>query len=195
MKDKTEKQLFKIDCGALYLQEFSLEEAEIISTIANQPAIREFLPDWSSTTEQREEWLTHYEIPANKAFLEAASQGNIGEHFLKLGVFIKATDECIGWCCSGIKEELPEPNREIVYALSERFQGKGYATKAVQGLINYLFNETNTEILNAIALPRNVSSSNVIKRCGFTFEGVQTIDDEPHHHYLLKKTEWRKMHE
>ncbi|MDG5472401.1 GNAT family N-acetyltransferase [Jeotgalibacillus sp. ET6] len=194
MENKTERNVFKIDCGALYLKEFANEDAESISSIASQPAIREFLPDWSSTKEQREEWLTHYEIPANKAFLEAVSQGNIGEHFLKLGVFIKATDECIGWCCSGIKEELPEPNREIVYAISERFQGKGYATKLAQGLINYLFSETNTEILNAVALPRNVSSTNVIKKCGFVFKGIQIIDDEAHHHYLLKKSEWRRMH-
>lgn len=84
MENKTERNVFKIDCGALYLKEFAIEDAESISSIASQPAISEFLPDWSSTREQREEWLTHYEIPANKAFHEAAIQGDIGEHFLKL---------------------------------------------------------------------------------------------------------------
>lgn len=109
---------FKIDLGCLYLQEFSIEHVDSIYKISNQPEIANFLPDWKSTKEQRVDWVTNYEIPANKAFLEAAkSTGDIEGHFLKLGVFISATDEFIGWCCTGIKEELPAPNREIMYAI------------------------------------------------------------------------------
>lgn len=90
---------------------------------------------------------------------------------------------------------MPESNREIVYAISERFQGKGYATIAAQGLIHFLYTKTNTDMLNAIALPRNISSTKVIEKCGFVFKGIQMIDDEPHHHYVLEKSEWRRVHE
>ena len=65
------------------------------------------LPDWKSTKEQRVDWIADYEIPANKVFLDAVkTTNNIDNHMLKLGIFKKATNELIGWCCTGMKEEL-----------------------------------------------------------------------------------------
>ncbi|KPB05928.1 GNAT family N-acetyltransferase [Bacillus sp. CHD6a] len=183
--------LFRIGLGDIYLQEFSVEDAENIYKISNQPEISNFLPDWKSTREQRVDWVTNYEIPANKAFLEAAKANNIDNQFLKLGVFISATDEFIGWCCTGIKEELPAPNREIMYAISSDHQGNGYATKASLGLINYLFSFTNLEILNAVALMNNLSSNKVMEKCGFSLQGKLTIENELYNYYVLRKSECR----
>ncbi|HDR3524996.1 TPA: GNAT family N-acetyltransferase [Bacillus cereus] len=177
------------------MQEFSIKDADSIYRISNQPEIFKFLPDWKSTKEQRVDWVTNYEIPANKAFLDAAvNTSNIDGHFLKLGVFIKETDEFIGWCCTGIKDELPSPNREIMYAISSEFQKKGYATKASKGLINYLFTNTNLDVINAVALINNVSSNKVIEKCGFTYLSQQTIENELYNHYILNKSEWMKKH-
>jgi RimJ/RimL family protein N-acetyltransferase len=193
MNHKTSKGLFRIDCGDIYLQEFSIENAEDIYRISNQPEIAQYLPDWKSTKEQRMDWVINYEIPANKAFIEvAAITTNIEDHTLKLGVFSKQTEELIGWCCTGIKNELPAPNREIMYAISIEHQGKGYATLASTGLINYLFTNTNVEILNAVALIDNVSSNKVIKKCEFTYQGQQAIGNELYHHYRLSKSEWKR---
>lgn len=62
----------------------------------------------------------------NKQFFDAVSQSkDIGELRLRLGIILKETGEFIGWCCSGIKEELPAPNREIMYAISKDHRGKG----------------------------------------------------------------------
>ncbi|TYS67948.1 GNAT family N-acetyltransferase [Sutcliffiella horikoshii] len=191
MKHNVSAELFRIDCGDIYLQEFSIEDADKIYIISNQPEISNFLPDWKSTRDQRVDWVTNYEMPANKAFLEAAKENNIDNHFLKLGVFISATDEFIGWCCTGIKEEIPAPNREIMYAISADHQGNGYATKASLGLINYLFSNTNIEILNAVALINNLSSNKVIEKCGFTLQGKHKIGDELYNNYVLRKSEWR----
>ncbi|MFI8684573.1 GNAT family N-acetyltransferase [Rossellomorea sp. NPDC077527] len=183
--------LFRIDCGDIYLQEFSKADAIHIHRISNEPEIAHYLPDWKSTLEQRLDWVTHYEMPANKAFLQSAAKtGDIENHFLKMGVFLKGKDEFIGWCCTGIKEELPEPNREIMYAISGEHQGKGYATKASLGLIHYLFTQTTVEILNAVALIDNASSMKVIGKCGFTYQVQVTIDQEKYHHYRLCKSEY-----
>ncbi len=72
--------------------------------------------------------------------------------YLRLGIILKETDQLIGFCITGLKEELPPPNREIVYAISKHFRNKGYTTEAARGLINFLFKNTNVEILNAVAL-------------------------------------------
>ncbi|OJE36069.1 acetyltransferase [Bacillus tropicus] len=187
-------KLFKIDCGDIYLQEFTVNDAESIYQIANQPEIEKFLPDWKSTKEQRIVWIANYETPANKAFLDAVrTTNNIDDHILKLGIFKKSTNEFVGWCCTGMKDELPSPNREIMYAVSSEYHNKGYATKATKSLINYLFKNTNVDVLNAIALINNGASNKVIEKCGFIYKGQQKIENQIYNHYILRKSEWLKI--
>ncbi|ALQ68184.1 MULTISPECIES: GNAT family N-acetyltransferase [Bacillus cereus group] len=186
-------KLFKIDCGDIYLQEFTIKDAESIYNISNQPEIEKFLPDWKSTKEQRVNWVVNYEIPENKAFLHAMRiTTNIDDHILKLGIFKKITNEFIGWCCTGMKDELPAPNREIMYAISSQYHNNGYATKATKGLVDYLFEKTTVDVLNAIALINNVASNKVIEKCRFTYLGQQTIENQIYNHYVLSKSEWIK---
>lgn len=189
-------KLFRIDCGYIYLQEFTIKDTESIYNISNQPEIGKFLPDWKSMKEQRVNWVVNYEIPENKAFLHAVrTTTNIDDHILKLGIFKKTTNEFIGWCCTGMKDELPAPNREIMYAVSSEYYNNGYATKATKatkGLIKYLFEKTNVDVLNAIALINNVASNKVIEKCRFTYLGQQTIENQIYNHYVLSKSEWIK---
>ncbi|HFJ9451280.1 N-acetyltransferase [Bacillus anthracis] len=193
MEEDRFTKLFKIDCRDIYLQEFTVKDAESIYKIANQTEIEKFLPDWKSTKEQRINWVVNYEIPENKAFLHAVrTTANIDDHILKLGIFKKTTNEFIGWCCTGMKDELPAPNREIMYAVSSEYHNNGYATKATKGLINYLFEKTNVDLLNAIALINNVASNKVIEKCRFTYLGQQTIENQIYNHYVLSKSEWIK---
>lgn len=98
MGEESSTNLFRIDCGDIYLQEFTIKDAESIYKISNQPEIEQFLPDWKSTKEQRIDWVINDEIPANKAFLNAVKNTcNIDDHILKLGIFNKDTNEFIGW--------------------------------------------------------------------------------------------------
>ncbi|MFP3377066.1 GNAT family N-acetyltransferase [Bacillus sp. SIMBA_069] len=193
MGEESLTKLFRIDCGDIYLQEFTVKDAESIYKIANQPEIEKFLPDWKSTKEQRVNWVVNYEIPENKAFLNAVrTTTNIDDHILRLGIFKKTTNEFIGWCCTGMKDELPAPNREIMYAVSSEYHNNGYATQATKGLIGYLFKNTNVDVLNAIALIKNVPSNKVIEKCGFTYLGQQMIENQIYNHYVLSKSGWIK---
>lgn len=77
-----------------------------------------------------------------------------------------------------------------MFAISKDHRGKGYTTQALQGMINYLFENTNVEVLSAIALIRNVPSNKVIQKCGFNFQDIIEIDDEIFNFYKLKKKDW-----
>ncbi|GIN86295.1 N-acetyltransferase [Heyndrickxia sporothermodurans] len=181
--------LFTIDCGEIVLREFRMEDVDSIYEITSQPEVYEFLPNWRSTREQRLNWVTNYEIPGNKKFLAAVP--NIGgANYLKLGIILKETGEFIGFCNTGIKEELNKPNREIAYAISKHYRNRGYTTKAAKGLINYLFENTDVERLNAVVLPHNISSNKVIQKCGFRMNGNVEIEGEQHNHYILSKDDW-----
>ncbi|WP_235550891.1 GNAT family N-acetyltransferase [Paenibacillus sp. Soil787] len=187
----SEQNIFTIDCKDVYLREYIIDDLDQFHSLTWQPEIHEYLPGWNVSKEQRKDWLMNYEIPGNKQFLNTVSEGGvIGEIRLRLGIILKATGDFIGWCCTGIKEELPTPNREIMFAISNEHRGKGYTTQATEGLIKYLFENTNVEMLNAIALIRNVPSNRVIQKCGFIFQGVIELDNERYNYYKLGKSEW-----
>ncbi|KRF21732.1 GCN5 family acetyltransferase [Paenibacillus sp. Soil787] len=191
MKTLSEQNIFTIDCKDVYLREYIIDDLDQFHSLTWQPEIHEYLPGWNVSKEQRKDWLMNYEIPGNKQFLNTVSEGGvIGEIRLRLGIILKATGDFIGWCCTGIKEELPTPNREIMFAISNEHRGKGYTTQATEGLIKYLFENTNVEMLNAIALIRNVPSNRVIQKCGFIFQGVIELDNERYNYYKLGKSEW-----
>lgn len=184
----SQENIFTIDCEDVILREFTVNDLDDFHSLTWQPEIYKYLPGWNISKEQRKDWLVNYEIPENKQLLDAISQGfDIGDLRLRLGIILKETQEFIGWCCSGIKEELPSPNREIVYAISKDYRGKGYTTQATKGMINYLFENSNIEMLSSISLLDNISSNKVIEKSGFIFQNIIKIDDKEYNYYQLHK--------
>jgi len=178
------KNILVIGCKDIYLREFMLKDLDALYELTLQREITDLLPDWISTKDQREKWLIE-DIQENKDFLEALP--SVGEQCLRLAIVLKETNEMIGWCCSGIEDELPPPNRGISYAISKDHRGKGYTTQAAQGLINYFFNQTDVEELSALALLHNVSSNRVIKKCGFNYIGTVEIGKKEFNNYKIYK--------
>lgn len=189
--DSTEN-IFIIDCKDVMLREFIVDDLDQFHSLTWQPEIYEFLPGWNVSKEQRADWFLNYEIPDNKKFFNAVSQGKvIDDYRLRLAIVLKENDELIGWCCSGIKDELPAPNREIMYAISKDYRGKGYTTQAALGMVKFLFEYTDVELLNAIALINNVSSNKVLQKCAFDFQYIIEIDNEKYNYYTLNKKDWK----
>lgn len=60
----------------------------------------------------------------------------------------------------------------IGYTLSERFWGKGIATKTVKVMTDYLFNDVGINRIQAFVMPENIKSQNVLQRNGFVKEGI-----------------------
>ena len=184
----SEENNFMIDCEDVILREFMATDLDEFHSLTWQHEIYEYLPGWNVSKEQRENWLVNYEIPENKQFFNAVSKSEgIGNLRLRLGIILKETGEFIGWCCTGMKDELPPPNREIMYAISKDHRGKAYTTQASQGMIRYLFENTDVEVLSAIALLSNVPSNRVIQKCGFNFQDIIEIDNEKYNYYQLEK--------
>lgn len=177
-----------IDCNDIYLREYASEDLESLHALTWRPEIYEFLPGWNVSSEQREEWFIHYELEENKSFIKAiADGGNIGDLRLRLAIIEKSSGEFIGWCCTGLKDELPVPEREVMYAISSGHRNKGYTTQAVKGIIQYLFQHTNIGSLIALALEHNTPSIRVIEKSGFTFENSIELEGESYRYYKLMK--------
>ncbi|MGA5689770.1 GNAT family N-acetyltransferase [Cytobacillus pseudoceanisediminis] len=178
-----------IDCGEVILREYRMEDVPELYEITLQPEVYEFIPGAQATLEQRMNWMENYEIPANKKF-RSSMPALKDAGYLNLGIILKETGKFIGFCNTGIKDELPEPNREIGYAISKHYRNKGYSTLAAKGLMGFLFEKTVLETLNAVALTSNSSSIRVLQKCGFQHAGEMEIDGERYFHYIIRKKDW-----
>jgi RimJ/RimL family protein N-acetyltransferase len=66
---------------------------------------------------------------------------------------------------------------EAAYGIVPLFQGKGYATKALQELVTFAFKEPRVCVLRAHTLPENNASTRVLTKNGFTKFG-EVMDPE-----------------
>lgn len=62
--------------------------------------------------------------------------------------------------------------RELGYAMSENYWGKGIMTEAAIAVIRYGFEEMCLDMISICRNPMNVRSGRVIDKCGFTYEGT-----------------------
>jgi ribosomal-protein-alanine N-acetyltransferase len=62
---------------------------------------------------------------------------------------------------------------ELSYQLyGERFAGRGYATEAVQLVVDYLFANKKQHRIHLVIVPENAASRRVAEKCGFVLEGT-----------------------
>ena len=62
---------------------------------------------------------------------------------------------------------------ELSYQLyGDSHAGRGYATEAVQLLVDYLFAVKQRSRIQLVIVPANVASARIAQKCGFTLEGT-----------------------
>lgn len=106
---------------------------------------------------------------------------------------IVSKDNCLlGMICFG------DMNRyngyvELEYAITERYRNKGYATEAVNCMIDYGFSTLNLLVIAAWVRSHNEPSVRVLEKCSFTFEGrlrKHARDKSDTICYSILKEEW-----
>ncbi|WP_346885603.1 GNAT family N-acetyltransferase [Clostridium sp. UBA4395] len=93
---------------------------------------------------------------------------NINEPFIILAIEYKVEHKCIGVVGVHAKAEI-DNEVEILYGISDSYQGNGYATEAAKALIQWVFENTELKSLTAIVKPENTSSKTVINKLGFNY--------------------------
>lgn len=58
------------------------------------------------------------------------------------------------------------------YKLDQEFTGRGFATMAVDMMINYAFQELRLHRIEANVMPKNIASLRVLEKNGFVNEGI-----------------------
>lgn len=113
-------------------------------------------------------WAPHGSIEETR---EVMKHVFIGQQFV-FGMVLKETGRLFG--SIGL---VPDPKRQndktrmIGYAIGKDYWGKGYMTEAVLALLRFGFEELNLDLISAYCYPYNERSKNVLKKCGFRYEG------------------------
>lgn len=93
---------------------------------------------------------------------------------VRWGIACKPNDELIGTCCF----DTFHPKYQTVnlgYSLRSDHWGQGFATEAVETIIRHAFENGIIGPVNriqAITIPENTASENVLKKLGFEKEGL-----------------------
>ena len=123
-----------------------------------------------------------------------------GNFKYSFAIFLKEAGRLIGWCGVGDNDcNKFYHDKEINYLIGQDYWGNGYATEAMNALINYCFNTMKLERLIAFAKPENIASNRVIQKLGFKFQHLVSglpkeldfYNGEPY--YLLTKEEYLEM--
>lgn len=89
-----------------------------------------------------------------------------------------------------VGDEIPDCEIEIGYILKKSAWGKGYATEACARLMRFAFEETPLQELVATIDEENSASENVLKKTGFTFEGMGRAYAELIPIFRLTRQQW-----
>ncbi|HEX6679161.1 MAG TPA: GNAT family protein [Gaiellaceae bacterium] len=172
---------------AIYLRRLEVPDSEALLEMLVRD--RAFLDQWEPTRSDR-----FYLLETHQRRLEAL-QGD--ESFADFGIFLTAGDELVGRIqLSGISRG-PFENAYLGYFVSERHNGRGYATEAVRQAVDAAFGELALHRVQAAVIPRNVASIRVLEKAGFREEGLalrylQIAGVwEDHKLYAVTAEEWR----
>jgi ribosomal-protein-alanine N-acetyltransferase len=107
--------------------------------------------------------------------------------------FIHARDKVL-LGLGGYKGKADESGMvEIGYAIIPSYRGRGLATEAAQGLLDYAFTHPHIERVDGQTLPERNGSTRVLEKVGMTQVG--TVDDPDVGavwHWSLNRVDYRK---
>ncbi len=114
---------------------------------------------------------------------EEGAQSGFREHF-KLAVCLK-TDRAKGQYYQSpvgyvALDDASRDTRDIGYFIDPAFQGQGYASEAVAGLLCRFFNATNYSHVSLTVHPDNLASQGVARHMGFRHVGETTMQVNCH---------------
>jgi len=150
----------EIDSERLTIRKFEYSDAEdMLEFWISDPEVQLLYCEPTYTTKKAvEELLTTYISSYEKkdyyrwAIIEKESCYCIGQ----IAYFLVDTENHFG---------------EIEYAISRKFQNKGYGTEAVQGILEYGFNKINFHKVQVCHNENNPVSRALIKKCKFSYDG------------------------
>lgn len=116
-------------------------------------------------------WKPHPDPFYTREYLEyIATKYSMGE-FYDWALIEKSSQKMIG-TCGFTKFDFHSNSAEIGYVLNPAYWGKGYATEAVNSVIEFGFKKLGLVRIEAKYIEGNNASRHVMEKVGMTYEGT-----------------------
>ena len=149
--------MFYLELNRVYLRDFKITDLYDVYEYASNPNVG---PNAG--------WPAHKNIEETKKVLSTMIYRN--ETF---AIVNKANNKVIG--SIGVYKDEKRSNPfccMLGYVLNENYWGKGIMCEVLQGMITYIFKNTNINLISIYHFPNNFRSRRVIEKCGFKYEGI-----------------------
>ncbi len=162
MRDLYEKFPY-IVTGEMIIRQLSEEDADALFPVFGNDNMFRYIPDYLHA-ENKEVLRDAIRCMNSRDFQE--------RRWIVSGIFLQERpEEAIGTV------ELFAYSKdvnvvEIGYRVNERLWGRGIATKAVQAMTDYLFENVGINRIQATVMPENTKSKRVLEKNGFQREGL-----------------------
>jgi len=144
-------------CGRVMLRPLEKRDMELLRSLLNDPDIAGSMIDHSFpvSADMQQEWFEK-NVPYEKAhrFMIEADGATVGTI-----VFSKI--------------DTANKSGQVGYKVARAFQGRSYATCALQAMQRYLFDDVGIECIIAYHFKSNISSRRVLEKAGFRYEGIR----------------------
>jgi [ribosomal protein S5]-alanine N-acetyltransferase len=157
-----------IETDRLLLRKFTEDDASLLYELNLDPEVIRYTHDPMTDVEHARKVLVEIILPQYSLY-----------DYGRWAVHLKPNLEFIGWC--GLKYLSETSEVDLGYRLLKKFWGRGYATEAARGCIEYGFVSLNLQQIVGRALAANLSSIKVLEKCGMEF-----LREEVMHGYLHK---------
>ncbi len=115
-------------------------------------------------------WSPHQNIFTTQEFIDIILSNYKSGEYNDWAIVLKKNNKMIG-TCGFTRIDCENKIVEIGYVINPSFWGNGYATEAVEAILDFAFNELDVNRVEAKFIVGNEASLNVMKKVGMTFEG------------------------
>ncbi len=183
----------------LILEQIFIKTDRLILRRFNENDINSFYVYRSNPEVAKFQSWQDYQYEEAQSFVEGQMNHhpNIQGSWFQFAVALAETNELIGDCA--LHTPAIEPRIvEIGFTLSPNFQGNGFATEAVHGLLNFIFQTLGKHKVTAFSDVRNKKSIAVLERVGMRREAHllqnyytkgKWVDE---YQYSILKSEWER---
>lgn len=139
------------------------------------------LQDDKSPCDHSEEWMERQ--------FNRYSEGTYG----LMALVEKDSMKLVGQCGLITMNVKAEDELEVGYHIIEQFRGKGYATEATRGFVDYAFSNSLAKSVISVINKKNSVSMKVSENIHFQREGEITCMNKPAYIYRICKEEWEAL--
>lgn len=179
--------MFILHTSRLILRDFEQDDWRAAHLFSADPDVTHYM-DYikSDSEEQTQQWIRgmifHNQLQPRVSY--------------NLAVIQQADNQLIGWIGIGQAHDQPGGNHSFGYALNRSYWGRGYATEALQGLLEIGFSKLEAHKIFGECDAANLASARVMEKAGMRFEAYLEERDEATGtidttlRYSLHYTEW-----